>query len=160
MWNLLHCLAVWYKKLQIMLNSDGHQFPQYQQHEKSPLILTTLTENACIITRPITLRYSSSFLRTVVSGVLHNWFVLSSCITTKLYSAFSNKRIEQIMKDTIWRVIDISFILDNQGVIVIRSSLIIILIYPKRRFSRMMKSIGAWSVLWWCMHCEAYILQC
>ena len=28
-----------------MLNSDGHQFPQYQQNEKSPLILTKLTEH-------------------------------------------------------------------------------------------------------------------
>ena len=35
------------------------------------------------------------------------------------------------MKDTIWRVIDISFILDHQGVIAIRSSIIIILIYKE-----------------------------
>ena len=27
------------------LNSDGHQFHQYQQNEQSPLILTELTEH-------------------------------------------------------------------------------------------------------------------
>jgi hypothetical protein len=35
----------WFKLWKENLNSDGHQFNQYQQNKQSPLILTELAEH-------------------------------------------------------------------------------------------------------------------
>ena len=39
-----------------VINSDGHQFHQYQQNERLPLILTELTEHKITTTYEATLR--------------------------------------------------------------------------------------------------------